>query len=74
MPGIDGIDTILSLRASQPDIRIIAMSGGITKGDKNFLPLASKIGACRTLAKPFERLSLLAAIEEEIGMGSLARA
>lgn len=67
MPGKDGIEMILSLRASQPGTPIIAMSGGLKQGVQSFLPLAKKLGACRTLSKPFDQASLLNVIEEEIG-------
>jgi len=67
LPGIDGIETILLLRAQRPQVRIIAMSGGWNGGSQTCLPLAGKLGACRTLAKPFDRAKLLHAIELEIG-------
>jgi len=35
----------------------------------NFLPMARKLGACRTFAKPFDRQELLLAVREESGSG-----
>ncbi len=67
MPLKDGIETILQLRVSQPDIKIIAMSGGWNGGAQSYLRLAGKLGASQTLAKPFDRATLLDAIEREIG-------
>ena len=67
MPCKDGIETILLLRASQPQTKIIAMSGGWNGGSHSYLRLAEKIGASRTLAKPFDKATLLNAIESEIG-------
>jgi len=67
LPGIDGIETILLLRAQRPHLRIIAMSGGWNGGSKTCLPLAGKLGACNILAKPFDRTKLLDAIERELG-------
>jgi len=67
LPGIDGIETILLLRARQPQLRIIAMSGGWNGGSQTCLPLAEKLGACRTLAKPFDRATLLDVVAQEIG-------
>ena len=72
MPRKDGIETILLLRASQPQTKIIAMSGGWNGGSHSYLRLAGKIGASRTLAKPFDRATLLHAIESETGSGVLA--
>ncbi len=71
MPGRDGIETILALRAKLPRLRIIAMSGALNTGSRNFLPLAGKLGACSTLSKPFTRAALFEAIEGEIGKPSL---
>ncbi|MEO5714787.1 MAG: response regulator [Luteolibacter sp.] len=67
MPLKDGIETILHLRASQPEMKIIAMSGGWNGGAQSYLRLAGKIGASQTLAKPFDKATLLEAIKREIG-------
>jgi len=67
MPLKDGIETILQLRVSQPDIKIIAMSGGWNGGGQSYLRLAGKLGASQTLSKPFDKATLLDAIEREIG-------
>lgn len=72
MPGRDGIETILALRSKHPKTRIIAMSGGFHGGKQSYLPLAGKIGACRTLAKPFGISTMLEAIEAEIGKPMMA--
>lgn len=66
MPVRDGIETILALRARDKKTPIIAMSGGWDGGTKSCLPLAEKIGACGTLAKPFDRKTLLAAVGREL--------
>lgn len=71
MPRKDGIETILVLHASQPQTRIIAMSGGWNGGASSYLRLAAKIGATLTLAKPFDRATLLNAIESELGEKAL---
>ena len=53
MPNADGIETILKLRRLQPDLPLIAMSGGGRAGDGEYLGIATKFGAVATLAKPF---------------------
>jgi CheY-like chemotaxis protein len=63
MPGMDGIEMIMELRSTMPDTTIIAMSGGGPDGSKNFLPLAQKLGAKRTLMKPFDIQTLRNAID-----------
>jgi CheY-like chemotaxis protein len=63
MPGMDGIEMIMELHSTMPDTKIIAMSGGGFDGSKNFLLLAQKLGATRTLMKPFDRQTLRDAID-----------
>jgi len=53
MPDKEGIETIMELRKKFPRIRIIAMSGGGVGRQEDYLGLAGKLGAMRTLAKPF---------------------
>jgi two-component system chemotaxis response regulator CheY len=66
MPDKDGLETIGELRRMHPRIPIIAMSGGGFKGTVDVLPVAKKMGARRTLAKPFTREQLLDAVREEL--------
>lgn len=70
MPMMDGIETILALRAKLPNLRIVAMSGDWSANRRNFLPLATRIGAHHTLAKPFGMDDLKTAIglEEPVAM------
>jgi len=59
MPDKEGIETIVELRRDFPHVKIIAISGGARCGTLDFLPLAKRLGASSTLAKPFEREQLL---------------
>ncbi|MBP6508548.1 MAG: response regulator [Opitutaceae bacterium] len=63
MPGQEGIETIVALRKERPKLPIIAMSGGVEHSPV-YLGLAKKLGAQRTLAKPFSGEELLKAIDE----------
>ena len=64
MPDRDGIETITDIRMDWPDLPIIAMSGGWrTIGADTVLDMALAIGAQSALAKPFDRATLVAAIE-----------
>ncbi|MFA6545007.1 MAG: response regulator [Limisphaerales bacterium] len=65
MPGMDGMELIMELEKLDPSVRIIAMSGG-GLGDSGavFLPTAERLGAVKTLAKPFPLESLRAAVRE----------
>ncbi len=67
MPEKEGIETIQELRKAQPGLKIIAMSGGGRVGAHDYLPLAKLLGASFTLAKPFNREELTAAIKEVLG-------
>ncbi len=64
MPGREGLETIGEIRRQHPDIRIVAMSGGAPQTGKSFLRVAAKLGAHRTLGKPFSADELLAAIHD----------
>ena len=63
MPGREGIETILELHKKAPAAKIIAISGGGRVSKQDFLPIAQSFGAVKTLAKPFERQDLLAAVQ-----------
>lgn len=64
MPNKEGIETIRDIRALNPDIRIVAISGGGRTKNLDFLRIAGKLGANATLAKPFQRQQLLASLED----------
>lgn len=59
MPDEDGIKTIINIKEINPDVPIMAMSGGGRRGNTDFLEAARQIGACETLEKPFEPMSIL---------------
>lgn len=63
MPEQEGIETIRTIRAQWPNMKIIAISGGGKIGPANYLQLAHAIGADATLKKPFGRTELLAALQ-----------
>lgn len=62
MPDREGIETIIALHRDFPDLPIIAMSGGMRS--PFYLTLAAKLGARRTLAKPFTAEVLLHTVDE----------
>ena len=66
MPGRDGAQTLHEARYLLPGLPVIAISGGARDGRQNWAAVALKLGATRTLAKPFERQALLAAVEEVV--------
>jgi len=52
MPNKDGLETIVELRKSQPDIRILAISSGGVMDRSLLLRTAMAIGADESLQKP----------------------
>jgi len=67
MPDKEGLETIRELIQENPDLKIIAMSGGGLIGPQHYLKIAQGFGAVRTFMKPIEREELLAAIREISG-------
>ena len=54
MPEKEGLETISELRKIAPDVKVIAMSGGGRLQHVDFLEVAERLGACKTLKKPFQ--------------------
>jgi CheY-like chemotaxis protein len=67
MPGMEGIETITKLRKGNPNVKIIAISGGGRNEPEGYLYLAQKLGAARTFTKPVDRIALMQAVSELIG-------
>jgi CheY-like chemotaxis protein len=67
MPNRDGIEVVREVKRSCPRTKIIAMTGG---GQTRIMEIASPaklLGADHILHKPFERESLLAAVNAALG-------
>lgn len=67
MPKKGGLVTILELRQLNPDLKIIAMSGGGRSGKLNFLSTAKTFPGVRTFRKPFRKVEFLATVDELLG-------
>ena len=67
MPGMDGLETMRHVRARQPAIPIVVISGRSITPDAytepDFLKMATKLGAVASLQKPFRADALLAAVD-----------
>ena len=66
MPEMDGIETLRHIKTEWPDGKVIVISGGGNHTGLDMLPMAEKLGADRTFAKPFDPAELAAAVEELI--------
>lgn len=64
MPEQDGLETITQLRRLSRSMPIIAISGGERYGSFDSLAAARKLGADRTLTKPFSGAMLMSEIAE----------
>lgn len=64
MPEKEGIATIRELRRNFPNVKIIAMSGGGRTRNLDILSDAKRLGAARTLTKPFDPQEMLVTVEE----------
>jgi CheY-like chemotaxis protein len=64
MPEKEGIETIVEIRKRRPRVPIIAVSGGGLRGNLDFLGIAGKFGADRTLVKPIDRAKLIETVRE----------
>lgn len=74
MPGKEGIETVIDLRARFPELKILVVSGGLEHGGRSldrFGPLgdAEALGADASLAKPFKLLELVTVVEELLSTG-----
>ena len=63
MPGKEGIATILELRETSPEARILAVTGGGNFAAADVLRIAELLGADNSLKKPFEPAALLTTVE-----------
>lgn len=63
MPDQEGIGILIELRREYPDLPVIVMSGAVGRSGL-YLELAGKLGARRTLTKPFTPGQFLQAVTE----------
>ena len=66
MPEQEGLETIRALRQSDPDLGIVAISGGFETptGEVKILDMARYLGAHATVQKPFDSNALIVAVRK----------
>jgi CheY-like chemotaxis protein len=62
MPEKEGIETIMELKAINPQVKIIAISGGGRISPEDYLKWARRFGVAHTFTKPVGREELLVAV------------
>jgi CheY-like chemotaxis protein len=65
MPGVDGFEVLRTMKAADPDQRVLVISVHADEpvGKANFLDFATQLGADGTLAKPFDAALLISTVE-----------
>lgn len=66
MPQKDGIETIIELLSHNPDIRIIAMSGGGQTKRLDLLGNLTLLGSVLTIEKPFTLAEMMAVVNRAL--------
>jgi two-component system chemotaxis response regulator CheY len=66
MPEKDGLETLMEIRRSLPQVRIIAMSGAPRRKVMDPLSVALKVGAVATLSKPFTPKEFLSSVLQNL--------
>jgi CheY-like chemotaxis protein len=64
MPRREGLETLLEVKRRFPQVIVIAMSAGGVRSSFDFLAMAARLGADRTLHKPFSQQDLAVLLEE----------
>ena len=64
MPEKEGLETIREMRKMQPEMKIIAMSGGGKISADNYLETAKIFGASRIMEKPFTQQAMVSIVKE----------
>lgn len=67
MPELDGIAVIARASRDFAHVRILAISGGGTVARDQTLEIARRLGATRTLSKPFAQEEFVSAVRELLG-------
>ena len=62
MPNREGVETLMSIKALDPDVKVLAISGGGRLGSTDLLTMAQGLGADAVMAKPFRSTDVVSAV------------
>ena len=65
----DGLEVLMQVRKSHPRLQVIMMSGEAPRHAPLYLSIGEKLGATRTLLKPFSMQTLLEVVREVLHGG-----
>jgi CheY-like chemotaxis protein len=64
MPEKEGLETIINLKAENPSLKVIAISGGGRVDSREYLHSAQLLGAEKIFQKPFKKDEIVQAVRE----------
>jgi len=62
MPNREGVETLMAIKALDPDVKVLAISGGGRLGSTDVLAMAHSLGADAIMAKPFRSTDVVGAV------------
>ena len=68
MPEKEGLETIDEIKRMRPQTKIIAISGGGRMEPDDYLAIAKRVGADRSLLKPFDVQELVGVVDELLNL------
>ena len=68
MPNREGVETLMAIKHLDPDVKILAISGGGRLGSTDLLRTARGLGADAVMAKPFRSTDVVAAVSRLLQM------
>ena len=68
MPNREGVETLMAIKNLDPDVKILAISGGGRLGSTDLLRTARGLGADAVMAKPFRSTDVVAAVSRLLQM------
>ena len=74
MPKEEGLGMILKMRTQDPDVKIVAISGGGRTGNVEFLRMAEGLGAMATIDKPVRLATLFDVLDRCLDTHAVASA
>lgn len=69
MPEADGLEVLMRLRRTHPQLKVVVMSGDAPRHAPHYLMLGRKLGAKRSLLKPFSMQTVIDTVSDVLDEG-----